>query len=314
MTRYLPTDLFWPTDRVDLEEAVLSSQEITSMSTAMNTLGPLERASARSMNVVTVCHVTEEGKISKTQLTLCGKSWGRKLDAKRIFAKAPSGSKLVIKNLDVSGVEFPAGAKSSLWISSNDFDWKINRSNNKADGTFTEEELAGMDISDWVIRAHIVVNEDPYIADVRWTAIPMPSIELITLPGDARLPGYPGIALSDGQANMAGVVQPETNCGLPFHPAFLNVGPAGSPICLPTTSEVREHMIGFWSKGTAVRGLSVKDWHTATKGPEVPLSDNGSPTWAWPSAPAVQEQQEQDDDEDSDPSEGNKQISVNCIE
>ena len=52
MTRYLDTSLFEATD--DLDHGILASQVLDSAANAMDVLGPLDRASDRVQNIVTI--------------------------------------------------------------------------------------------------------------------------------------------------------------------------------------------------------------------------------------------------------------------
>ena len=287
----------------ELDHGILTSQVLVSAATAMDVLGPLDHASDRVQNAVTVFHISEEGEITRVKLTLCGKDWSRKFDARRIFVNAPRESKMVLKNLDVAGMTFPDGEKHSLWVPSNQFDWQINKSNNKEQGTYTQEELKGFGITEWCLRVHILVNKTPTFATARWVAIPSPVEDLARLPGDARKPGYPTISISDAEMNMAGVPSPTRADGLIMYPSLINDGPPNSAICLPTNAEIIKTMRSFWGRGSVVRGLNAKDWHEATKGPDEPNSDRGLPAWAWPPQEAAQVHSE---DSASEPSEGSK--------
>ena len=129
MTNYVSSDHFVVEEPLD--QAALTSQVVTSAATALDTLAPLNRASERVQNVVTILHVSGDGDVLRTKIALAGKAWGKKMDAKRLFKDAPPGSKLVIKNLDVAGMEFPPGEKTSLWVPSSEFDWSVNKSNNQ---------------------------------------------------------------------------------------------------------------------------------------------------------------------------------------
>ena len=121
MTRYLP-----PFEkRAGLDHAILTNSVIASASHIQETLEPLRLVSSRSRNVSTILNVN--GEVTAVRLAMSGKPFARKLDAKRLFTGAPEGSKLTIKHLDVVGLEFPPGEKTSLWVSSTNFDWAINR-------------------------------------------------------------------------------------------------------------------------------------------------------------------------------------------
>ena len=73
----------------------------------------------------------------------------------------------MVTQLDVSGLEFPPGEMTSQWVSSTDFHWYINKSNNQNNGSFTTQELSDMEISQWSIRCHVGVNEDPTVASLK---------------------------------------------------------------------------------------------------------------------------------------------------
>ena len=139
-------------------------------------------------------------------------------------------------------------------------------------------------------------------------AIPLPVTSLSSLPGDAKKPGYPTIAISDGEARMCGV--PDTGAdeaaslvGIPFYPCLLNDGAPSSAINIPSDEDIIGAMSVFWRDGNMVRSMRPADWHTATAGPGEPSSDKGVPAWAWPPADESEEQEE----DSSDPSEGRKQ-------
>ena len=165
MTQYLDRGLFDGTE--ELDNGILAAQVLVSAATAMDVLGPLDRASNRVQNAVTIMHVTEEGEISRVRLALCGKDWSRKFDARRLFVNTPRGSKMVLKNLDVAGMTFPDGGKHSLWVPSTQFEWRINRSNNQAEGVYTQDELRDLGITEWCLRVHILVSPTPTIATAR---------------------------------------------------------------------------------------------------------------------------------------------------
>ena len=274
MTQYIDSQLFTATQ--ELDPGILTSQVIVSAATAMDVLEPLQRASNQVCNVATILHITGDGEISRIKIAICGKEWRRKFDATRLFKNAPRGSKLVIKNLDVAGLEFPPGEKHCLWVPSSQFDWAVNRGNNKEDGALSRDELQALDIGEWVLRVHVEINRNPTLATLRWVAIPLPVADLGGLPGDAKKPGYPVIAISDGEANMAGVPNPTRNDGIIMYPSLINDGPPESAICLPSNRDIINAMRGYWSEGTAVRALKALDWHEATRGPQEPNTDRGA--------------------------------------
>ena len=187
-----------------LDQGTLNSLVVESASSILETLLPLSLAIESVQNVTTVLNVGEDGHILRTKLAMSGKSWGKKMDARRLFTGAPPGSKLVVKNLDVSGLEFEPNEKTSLWVPSTSFDWYVNKTNNQSDGSFTTEELTEMSIGEWSLRVHVGVTAEPTNASLKWVAIPLPVNQLGSLPGDASKPGYPTIALSDGEGKMTG--------------------------------------------------------------------------------------------------------------
>lgn len=287
MTQFVDSSHF---DRDDtLDQGTLTSLVVESAAGILDTLLPIGFISDKTQNVSTLLHVSDEGQIIRTKLAMAGRAWSKKLDATRIFEDAPAGSRLVVKNLDVGGLEFPPGEKTSLWMSSADFEWGLNRTNNKDAGSFTHEELSDMGIGQWSIRVHIIANSDPTIASLKWVAIPLPAGELNGLPGDARKPGYPTVALSDSLANMTGVPdiedQESTLVGLPFYPCLVNEAAPASAITIPGDMDIINAMKSFWRQGNTVRNMRLADWKESTAGPGEPSSDRGTPSVAWPPAP-----------------------------
>jgi hypothetical protein len=266
-----------------LDQAVLTSLVVESAAGILATLLPLGLISDKTQNIATVLHVNDEGQIIRTKLAMAGRPWSKKLDASRLFSDAPAGSRLVIKNLDVSGLEFPPGQKTSLWMSSSEFEWSLNKTNNREGGSFTSEELVSMDIPQWSIRVHVVANSDPTIASLKWVAIPLPAGELNSLPGDPRRPGYPTVALSDGEGNMTGVpdIEQESSLvGVPFYPCMINEAAPASAITIPEEDAIINAMKEFWREGNTVRNMRLADWQAATEGP-------GEPAVACSPAPAL---------------------------
>ena len=303
MTSFVDRRLFVATEPLD--KATLLSQVITSAATASDTLGPLGKVSDRTQNIITILHVSEDGDITQAKLAMCGKAWSRKMDGKRLFRNAPRGSKLMIRQLDPAGIEFPPGEKTSLWIPSSEVEWTLNKGNNRGDGVFTSEELSDLGITDWVIRVHISVTDDPSVAKTRWGAIPVPVAELGSLPGNAKRPGYPVISLSDGQAAFCGIPEPARDDGLPVYPCFINDATGDQAITLPSDKEIIKAMRILWSEGNVVRGLSQENWREATAGPAEPASDVGVPAWAWPPMEEEEDSRQSSNDDESEPSEGN---------
>ena len=129
-------------------------------------------------NVDTILHISGDAEILRIKIALSGKAWGKKMDAKRLFKNAPFGSKLVIKNMDLAGLEFPPGEKTSLWVSSTEFDWSVHKSDNQEEGSISTNDLSVLGITDWVLRAHILPVQDSTQATIRWVAIPTPLADL----------------------------------------------------------------------------------------------------------------------------------------
>ena len=310
MTEFLDTSHF---DRDEsLDRGILSSLVIESAAGILDTLLPIGLICERTQNVSTVLYVSDEGQILRTKLAMSGRAWSKKLDATLLFDDAPAGSRLVIKNLDVRGLEFPPGEKTSLWMSSTEFEWSINKTNNKEGGSFTGQELIDMGILQWSIRVHVIANTDPTIATLRWVAIPVPVEELTGLPGDARKPGYPSVALSDGKANHTGVPDIENQearlVGTPFYPCMVNEAAPASAITIPEDENILSTMKAFWRDGNTVRAMRLADWQAATQGPGEPSSDRGTPSVAWPPATTPADNDESSSESSDDPSEGRKTI------
>ena len=193
-----------------------------------------------------------------------------------------------------------------MWISSREFDWSVQKTNNKEQGSYNQDELEGFGITDWSLRVHIEVNEDPTVATVRWVGVPIPVVDLNSLPGDPKKVGYPSVALSNGEANMAGVPnienQSATSVGIPFYPVLINEAAPSSAIVIPRDDDIINAMGEFWRSGNSVRNMRLEDWNAATIGPGEPPSDRGTPVLTWP---PVEPARIREEEEYSDPSEGN---------
>lgn len=309
MTQYIDRSNFDKQD--ELDRGILTSLVVESAAGILDTLLPLGLISGGSQNVATQLLIGDDGGILHVKLALAGKSWGKKMDAKRIFVGAPAGSKLVIDHVDLSGLEFPPGEKTSLWIPSSEFDWKINKGNNRDQGTYTSEELVEFGITGWCIRVHVEVNKNSTTATLKWVGIPRSATELNSLPGDAKRPGYPSVALSDGEANMTGTPdigeQAASLVGIPFYPILINQAAPASAITFPADADIINAMCEFWRSGNTIRNMHIEDWTTATRGPGEPTSDRGTPAWAWPPAETASGGFSADEDSD-EPSEGRKAV------
>lgn len=279
MTKFVSQSQFDKDDNLD--QGILANLVVESAGGIMEKVLPTGLISDRTQNVTTILYTGDEGQILRTKLALSGKAWSKKVEASRLFSVAPAGAKLVIKKLDVASLEFPPGEKVSLWLSSTDFDWTVNKTNNREGGGFADTELDEMGISQWSICAHIVVNPDPTIATLKWVAIPLPVGDLSRLPGDVKKPGYPTVALSDGDANMTGapdVEQQEASLvGIPFYPCLVNEAGPSSDITIPSDEDIISAMIVFWRSGTTVRNMKLSDRTEATRGPGEPSSDRELP-------------------------------------
>ena len=283
MTSYLP-----PFEkRAGLDHAILTNSVVASSSHIQETLEPLGLGwSSRSRNVSIILNVNGEGEVTAVRLAMSGKPFARKLDAKRLFTGAPEGSKLTIKHLDVVGLEFPPGEKTSLWVSSTNFDWAINPTNNRDQGSLTEGEMLAAGIGEWSIRVHVEFNKDPIIATLKWVAILKPVEDLSSLPGNAAKPGYPTVAISDGEALMSGVANPPQLVGVPWYPVLINDAAPDSEIHLPEDTPIIGAMTKFCSEGNVIRNLTVANWTEVTRGPGEPSCDHGIAAWAW-TLPAI---------------------------
>ena len=191
-----------------------------------------------------------------------------------------------IKHLDVVGLEFPPGEKTSLWVSSTNFDWAINRTNNRDQGSLTEGEMLAAGIGEWSIRVHVEFNKDPIIATLKWVAILKPVEDLSSLPGNGAKPGYPTVAISDGEALMSGVANPPQLVGVPWYPVLINDAAPDSEIHLPEDTPIIGAMTKFCSEGNVIRNLTVANWTEVTRGPGEPSCDHGIAAWAW-TLPAI---------------------------
>ena len=111
MTEYVDRSHFEKEQALD--QGTLASMVVESAANVLDTLLPMRLACDKVQNVATIAHVSGDGEITRIKLAMAGKPWGRKMDAKRLFTEAPSGSKLVIQHLDVTGLEFPPGEKTN---------------------------------------------------------------------------------------------------------------------------------------------------------------------------------------------------------
>ena len=103
MTQYVDKTYF--EREASLDKGILGSLVVESAASILDTLLPLRLISGGVQNVATQLHVGDDGGIIRVKLAMAGKPWAKKMDAKRLFSGVPAGSKLVIQQLDVSGLE-----------------------------------------------------------------------------------------------------------------------------------------------------------------------------------------------------------------
>lgn len=296
----IPGDCF--TVEVDLDLSVLIAQEVLGLADAADKLTELGRLSSNVISIITLLEVDAEGQITLAKVGVAGPRESKKVMATQLFPLAPVTARLRMKP-DWRAFNFPPGRTVSEWLSSDNVDWNIMKTNNKNGGTYDAGEHKDIGVSNWSCRLVVNPTGDPGEATMSLVAVPRPKNELGNLAGNAAgegSTGFPVVLLGKFRADFGGQLDEPRNDGLAHYPVLVNRGPPGA-LQMPNNRAILRAMRSLWSSCFKARCLNAVEWVTATQGPQEPVQTPVESDWAWPE-PAVERSLSEggfDDDEDS---------------
>lgn len=283
----------------DIDATILLAQEVLGLADAPEKLSELGRLDGEIHTVVTLLEVGPDGQVLNARVGVTGPVKSEKCPATQLFHQAPQAARLRTK-LNYSCFAFPPGRTVSEWVSSDDIQWTIMKSNNMKDGSYDTADYKEIGVSPWSCRLVIVPTDESHTAHLTLVAVPQPIAELDSLPGVVTGDGsdaYPVITLGEHRAAMAGVLEQPRHDGLSYYPMVVNRGPPGSLLAAPESGVVRVALRGLWTKNIEANAIIAPDWFASTRGPGEPDQTPVEAEFAWP--PIVETENLGSDLEDS---------------
>ena len=294
----IPGDCF--AVEVDLDLSILGAHEVLGLADAPDKLADLGRLSANVISIVTLLEIDAEGQIILARVGVTGPKESRKVLATQMFPTAPPTARLRMKP-DWRAFNFPPGRTISEWISSDNMEWSIMKTNNRNGGIYDTGDYKDIGVNNWSCRLVVNPTGDPGEASMSLVAVPRPVNQLGNLAGNATgegSMGFPVILLGKFRADYAGQLDEPRGDGLAHYPVLVTRGPPGA-LTMPSNRAILTAMRTLWSSCFKAKCLPVRDWTTATQGPNEPDQTPVESDWAWP-VPAEEHLLTGDeDDEDS---------------
>ena len=280
----------------DIDASILLAREVRGLADAPAKLKELGVIDDDTLSVITLLEIGPDGQILLARVGVTGPKNSQKVLASKLFCEAPETARLRMK-IDYSCFNFAPGCTTSEWVSSDDIQWSLMKTNNQHDGVHDQSTYKDVNVCSWSCRLVVTPTAESHVASVELVAIPRPVAELGALPGVASGEGsaaYPVITLGVIRAAMAGVLEQPRHDGLGFYPVVVNRGPAGGLLAAPDSNSVRVAMRSIWSNNVEANSLTSRAWVEATRGPGEPDQSPIEAEFAWPQVVA-----NVDDDEDS---------------
>ena len=168
----------------DLDNSILKEHEVLGFADAPDKLKALGRLDDAVISVMTILEVGPDGQVLNTRIGVTGPKESRKLPLNKLFYQSPEVAKLKTK-IDWRAFNFPPGQSVSEWVSSDDLEWTVMKSNNKNSGFYDQSTYKDINVNDWSCRLALNPTERANEATVSLVAIPRPVTELTDLPGTA---------------------------------------------------------------------------------------------------------------------------------
>ena len=127
------------TSEVDLDESILQAHEVVGLADAPDKLKNLDRLSTDNISIITLLEVGAEGQVSLSRVGVTGPKESKKIPAQKIFPGAPANARLRMKP-DWRGFTFPPGRTISEWVSSDNMEWSVMKTNNLNGGLYEVAE------------------------------------------------------------------------------------------------------------------------------------------------------------------------------